>query len=82
MTHTQQQDIARNTYDEACRVTEAYRIQLQRRRVAVHSDPTERVRRIEEAERQLEAAERAEYAAWDRMNHLRTLAVRHPWVTV
>lgn len=82
MTHTQQQDLARTTYDEATRVTEAYRIQLQRRKVTVHSDPAEKARRIEEAERQLEAAERAEYAAWDRMNHLRKMAVRKPWVTV
>jgi hypothetical protein len=75
-------DIARNTYDEAVRVTEAYRIQLHARRRAVHSDPAERERRIDEAVAQMEAAERAEYAAWQQLEHLRQMAIRQPWATV
>ena len=81
MTHNQERELARIAYDEAVRVTDAYRIQLQRRKVAEHSDPAEKARRIEEAQGQLEAAERREYAAWERMNHLHTLAIKKPWVT-
>ena len=75
-------DIARNTYEEAVRVTEAYRIQLRQRCRNVHSDPDERVRRIAEAKDQMEAAERAEYAAWQQLEHLRQLAIKRPWATV
>lgn len=83
--HATETTIARNTYEEAVRVTEAYTIQLHHRRGAVHSDPAERQRRIEEATAQLEAAERAEYAAWQQLEHLRQLAlyglVFIPWPT-
>ena len=82
MTHNQERELARISYDEATQVTDAYRTQLRRRKEAVHSDPVERQRRIEEAERQLESAERAEYAAWDRMNHLLKMSVSKPWVAV
>jgi hypothetical protein len=75
-------DVARNTYDEAVRVTEAYTIQLHARRRIAHSDPDEKARRIEEAAAQLEAAERAEYAAWQNLEHLRQLAIKKPWATV
>lgn len=82
MTHNQERELARTTYDEAAQVTDAYRMQLRKRKEAVHSDPAEKARRIEEAERQLEAAERAEYAAWDRMNHLLKMSITKPWVSV
>jgi hypothetical protein len=80
--HATETTIARSTYDEAVRVTEAYTIQLHQRRHAIHSDPVERQRRIDEATAQLEAAERAEYAAWQNLEHLRQLAIKRPWTTV
>jgi hypothetical protein len=82
MTNAQERELARIAYDEAVRVSDAYRIQLQRRKVAVHSDPAEKARRIEDAARQLESAERAEYNAWERMNHLQQMVVKKPWITV
>jgi hypothetical protein len=79
---TSETTIARSTYDEAVRVTEAYTIQLHQRRHNTHSDPAERQRRIDEAAAQLEAAERAEYAAWQQLEHLRQMAIKSPWATV
>jgi hypothetical protein len=79
---TSETTIAQSTYDEAVRVTEAYTIQLHQRRHNTHSDPAERQRRIDEATAQLEAAERAEYAAWQQLEHLRQLAIKRPWTTV
>ena len=81
MTHNQERELARIAYDEAVQVTDAYRIQVRVRKNAVLSDPAEKARRVEEAQGQLEAAERREYAAWDRMNHLHQLAIKKPWVT-
>ena len=81
ITDQQARDIARASYNEAVQVTDAYRVQLQRRKVATHSDPAGKARRIEEAQAQLEAAERREYQAWDRMNHLHQMAIKKPWAT-
>jgi hypothetical protein len=80
MTHTPallaaETTIATNTYDEACRVTEAYLIQLRKRKQTPHSDAAEARRRIEECQAQLEAAERAEYAAWLQLEQLRKMAL-------
>lgn len=83
MTHTPallaaETTIAANTYDEACRVTEAYKIQLRKRmewrRHSPDSDPAEARRRIGECTAQLEAAERAEYAAWLQLEQLHKMA--------
>jgi len=63
--------IAENSYDEACRVTEAYQLQLSKRRQNKVTNEAEQAKRIDEATRYLEAAERAEYAAWSRLDHLR-----------
>lgn len=67
--------ITRNRYDEAMRVTEAYRIQLKVRKRALSDAPEnkkpEACKRVEEAIDQLEAAERAEYSAWLQMEHAR-----------
>ena len=80
MTHTPallaaETTIAANTYDEACRVTEAYKIQLTKRRQDTTSDPAEARRRVEECTAQLEAAERAEYAAWLQLEQLHKMAL-------
>lgn len=70
--------IARNSYDEAERVTEAYNIQLHKRREYSRTIPdwdqdrrATAQRDIEEAEHQLAAAERAEFSAWSQLNYLR-----------
>ena len=81
MTHNQERELARIAYDEAVQVTDAYRTQLRIRKYADMADQAEKQRRIEESLAQLEAAERREYAAWDRMNHLHQLAIKKPWVT-
>jgi len=65
--------IAEATWDEATRVTEAYQIQLMKRKRMEHSDPAEKAHRIEEALAQLEAAERREYAAWQQLEYLRKM---------
>jgi len=75
ITDQKQRDIARASYDEAVQVTDAYRVQLQRRKAATHSDQAEKARRIEEAQAQLEAAERREYQAWDRLNHIHRMVI-------
>lgn len=64
--------IANNRYQEAVRVTEAFRVQLFKRRG--YSDAIgspEAASRVEEAVMQHEAAERAEYAAWQELEHER-----------
>lgn len=67
--------IAANGYEEALRVTEAFRIQLNVRKRALLNAPeqkkAEAAQRVDEGMGQLEAAERAEYAAWCRMEHAR-----------
>lgn len=81
MTHNQERELARIAYDEAVQVTDAYRTQLRIRKYADMADQAEKARRIEEALGYLEAAERREYAAWERMNHLHQMAIKKPWVT-
>ena len=78
MTHNQEHELARIAYDEAVQVTDAYRTQLRIRKYADMADQAEKARRIEESLAQLEAAERREYQAWDRMNHLHQLAINIP----
>lgn len=67
--------VAANGYDEAVRVTEAYRIQLHIRKRALLNAPehkkAEYAQRVEECMGQFEAAERAEYNAWLIMEHAR-----------
>lgn len=67
--------IAAAGYDEALRVSDAYRIQLNVRKRALLAAPDhkrdELQQRVDEGMGQLEAAERAEYAAWCRMEHAR-----------
>jgi hypothetical protein len=72
--------IARNTYDESVRVTEAFGIQLGIRKRAMLAVPgwdtnkrAELALRVEECQGQLEAAERREYACWQQVEHLRTV---------
>lgn len=72
--------IARNTYDESVRVTEAFRIQHGIRKRAMLAVPgwdnnkrQELALRVEESQYQLEAAERREYACWQQVEHLRTV---------
>lgn len=64
--------LANNTYDEAVRVVEAFKIQLSARKRAHHAKAShETWLRIEECLGQLEAAERREYACWQNVDHLR-----------
>lgn len=64
--------ILTSTYDEAVRVTEAFRIQLFKRRGYADALGTpEAASRVEEAQLQHAAAERAEYAAWQELEHER-----------
>lgn len=70
--------IANNTYSEAVRVTEAFRIQHGIRRRALLAVPgwdklkqAELQLRVEESMGQMEAAERREYACWQQVEHLR-----------
>lgn len=71
--------LAEAAYAEAVSVTAAFHIQLHRRKYGTHSDPDEKARRIEEAEAQLQAAERAEYAAWQQLEYLLKMAIKQPW---
>jgi hypothetical protein len=73
--------LADATYLEACRVTEAYRICLRKRKYATYLDPNERARLVDEAEGQLAAAERREYAAWQQVQFHMTMALKQPWAT-
>jgi hypothetical protein len=76
--------IARNTYDEAVRVTEAFHIQLIKRRQHLNAVPSwDQDKRSEyqihvmDAEYQLAAAERREFAAWADLEHLRKQVGHH-----
>jgi hypothetical protein len=73
--------LADNTYEEACRVTEAYQIVLRKRKYATYLDPNERARLVEEAEAQLAGAERREYAAWQQVQYHLTMAIKRPVAT-
>lgn len=75
-------DLARATYDEAVRVTEAFRICLRKRKYATYLDPAEHARLVDEAEGQLAAAERAEYAAWQQVEYHHMMALKKPWSVV
>lgn len=77
-----EKQLAEATYQEACRVTEAYRIVHQKRKYATYLDPTERARLVEESQYQLEAAERREYAAWVQLEYHMKLALHQPWTAV
>jgi hypothetical protein len=71
--------LAEATYLESTRVTEAYHIVLNKRKYATYLDPAERARLVDEAEFQLAAAERAEYAAWQQLEHALKMAIKKPW---
>ena len=78
-----EKDIAQASYDEADRVTEAYRIQYRKRRHSTsYPDEVTKAKAVEEALAQMEAAERAEFAAWERLNHLRQMVIKRPWTAV
>jgi hypothetical protein len=74
-----EKQLAESTYSEAIRVTEAYSIVLRKRRYATYLDPAERARLVDEAEVQLQAAERAEFAAWQQLEYLMKMAIKKPW---
>jgi hypothetical protein len=76
-----EKQLADNTYQEACRVTEAYQIVLRKRKYATYLDPNERARLVDEAEGQLAAAERREYAAWQQVEFHLKMALKQPWAT-
>jgi hypothetical protein len=73
--------LADSTYQESVRVTEAYRIVLRKRKYATYLDPNERARLVDEAEGQLAAAERAEYAAWQQVEYHLKMAIKQPWAS-
>jgi hypothetical protein len=81
MSMTEKQ-LAQETYDEAVRVTEAFRIQYRKRKHADYPDDATKAKSLEESLAQMEAAERREYAAWEYLNHLRAIAVKRPWSVV
>jgi len=74
-----EKQLADSTYKEACQVTEAYRIVLRKRKYATYLDPNERARLVDEAEGQLAAAERSEYAAWQQVQYHYQMATKQPW---
>jgi hypothetical protein len=77
-----EKELAQATYDEAVRVTEAFRIQYRKRKHGIYPDDATKAKAVEESLAQMEAAERAEYVAWERLNHLRQLAIKRPWSVV
>jgi hypothetical protein len=77
-----EKQIAQDEYQEACRVTEAYRIVYRKRKYATYLDPAERARLMDESEAQLAAAERREYAAWQQVEYHTNSAIRRPWTAV
>lgn len=77
-----EKELAQATYDEAVRVTEAFRIQYRKRKNSIYPDDATKAKAVEESLAQMEAAERAEYAAWERLNHLRQMAIKRPWSVV
>lgn len=77
-----EKQLAEATYQEACRVTESYRICHNKRKYATYLDPNERARLVDEALAQLEAAERREYAAWQQVEYHMKMALKQPWAAV
>lgn len=78
-----EKELAQASYDEAVRVTEAFRIQYRKRKHnTIYPDDATKAKAIEESLAQMEAAERREYAAWEILNHLRQMAVKRPWTLV
>ena len=78
-----EKELAQESYTHAVRVTEAFRIQHQKRKHSTsYPDDATKAKAVEESLAQMEAAERAEYAAWERLNHLRQMAIKRPWGVV
>lgn len=77
-----EKELAQNTYEEAVRVTEAFRIQYRKRKHHDYGDDAVKAKALEECMAQLEAAERREYQAWEILNHLRQMAIKRPWSLV